>query len=594
MLSSRLRDGCRRCWRALVARRWDVAVVVACLGIATALCWDLLATGMHGCHQDWVHFHTTSEISRRGVLEHGAIPFWNPHTCGGIEHLGDPQSEFLSPLFPLILLFSSFLGLKLFACAHLAIGLLGGVRLGRELGLDRIWSVTIAVVVTASSFHLWHLYAGHIPFLQLHWLPWIVWSYLAARRNPALALWGAAFLGIALLSGGTYVAPFTAVLLGTHALCASVVERPRWRPVATALVILVAGTALAAAKVLPAMAFVRQFARPPLPDEILTMEQLGRMFFDDAWQAKGMRLSIWEYGNFIGWCAAPLVLLGLAGTRRGWPWLVVAALALALTIGSFAEWAPYSLLRRLPVFESLRVPSRYTMLVVFALAMAAAAGVVAIRGRIGAPGTPEAQPGAAGGRAERWRKSLHLGLAMLGIAVAISVGEHGASIVPESICRDTPGPIERPARFHLVKGNFDRMWQTVREGLGTTYCRAPMIVQTSPTLWLGDEEQVRLRPAAAGTARVTSFEPDRWRVHVELTRAAVLRLNQHYRPSFTTSHGRLVETGHLVGVALEAGTYDLEIAYRPREARIGFAISGVAWLLLLAGSLAWRRRRARS
>jgi hypothetical protein len=567
-----------------------MAVVAACLGIATVLCGRLLATGMRACHQDWVHFHTSVEISRRSLLEHGALPFWNPHTCGGIEHLGDPQTEFLSPLFPLIVAFGSFLGLKLFAWAHLVIGLLGGVRLGRELGLCRVWSVAIAMVVAASPFHLWHLNAGHIPFLQFQWLPWIVWSYLAARRNPALALWGAAFLGVAMLSGGTYVAPFAAVLLGAHALCAGMAERPRWRPMAPALIVAIilgGGVALAAAKVLPAYAFVRQFERPPLPDEILGLEQLWRMFFDDTWRAEGMRLRIWEYGNFLGWCGALLMLLAAWGARRAWSWLIVAALALALTIGSFDPWAPYSLLRRLPVFESLRVPSRYTMLVVFALAMAAAAGVIAIRARLDVLGARAAS----GARAARWRRALHAIVTMLGLAVVISVVSYGRSIVPRSICQDTPGAIERPARFHLVKGDFDRMWQTVREGLGTTYCRAPMILRTSPALWLGDVEQVRLRPPDAGQARVTHIGADRWRIHVALTRPAVLRLNQHYRPSFATSHGRLIETQGLVGVALEAGTYDLEIAYRPREARIGFAISGAAWLLLLAACVAWRLRR---
>jgi hypothetical protein len=602
MLSSRLRDGFSRCWRALVARRWDVAVVAASLGMATVLCSGLLATGERACHLDWVNFHAASEITRRTLLEHGAIPFWNAYTCGGIEHLGDPQTEFLSPLFPLIAVFGSFFGLKLFAWAHLAIGLLGGVRLGRELGLGRIWSLAIAAVVAAMPFHVWHLYAGHIPFLQLQWLPWIVWSYLAARRNLFLALWGAAFLGVALLSGGTYVAPFAAVLLGAHALCAGVVERPRWRPLASALIILGGGVALAAAKVLPSMAFVRQFERPPLPDEVLGVKQLWGMFFDPSWRPRGMHLRIWEYGNYLGWCGVLLVLLAVAGARRAWPWLLVAALSLSLTIGSFGPWAPYSLLRRLPVFESLRVPSRYTLLFVFALTMAAAAGVVAIRAwleaRRSADSDRASEPGAGPGapRAARWRKALPVAGSVLGLAVAFSVVGHGRSILPTRVCKDEPGPVEHPARFHLIRGSFDLMFQTVRKGLGTTYCRAPMKLRTSRALWLGDHEQVRLRPASAGQAQVTDFGPDRWRVHVAITQPAVLRLNQHYRPSFVATHGRLIETQGLVGVELEPGTYDLEIAYRPREAVLGFAISGAAWLLLAAFGahrVIRRRRRAR-
>jgi hypothetical protein len=612
MLLSRLRDGSGGYLGALVARRWDVAVVAACLGMATMLCWDLLATGPRACHQDWVIFHTASEVTRRTLLEHGALPFWDPYTCGGIEHLGDPQAAFLSPLFPLVAVFGSFFGLKLFAWAHFAIGLVGGVRLGRELGLDRIWSLAIAAVVAAMPFHVWHLNAGHIPFLQLLWLPWIVWSYLAARRNPALALWGAAFLGVALLSGGTYVGPFAAVLLGAHALLAAVVERPRWRPLASALIILAGGVVLAAAKVLPSMAFVRQFERTSLADEVLGLEQLWRSFFDISWPATEMRLPVWELGNYLGWCGGLLVLLAAAGARRAWPWLLVAALSLSLTIGNFAPWAPYSLLRRLPVFESLRVPSRYTMLLVFALAMAAAAGVVAIRAWLDARGSGNSpgadvsgagdsdrssEPGSGRGvrawRGARWRKVLSVGMSVLGLAASFDMVNYGRRFLPGHICRDAPGPVERPARFHLILGSFEYMFRTVRKGLGTTYCNAPMKMRAIPAVWLGNYEQVRVRPASAGQARVTELGVDRWRVHVAVTGPAVLHLNQNYRPSFVASHGRVIDAEGLVGVELEPGTYDLEIAYRPREAFLGFAISGASWLLLAAFAVhrVIRRRR---
>lgn len=582
MLTARLRDLPPRLRRWIAARRWDLTLALACLALATLLCARLLATGMRACHEDWVYFHTLTEISRRAVLEHGTLPFWNPYTCGGIEHLGNPQTTFFSPLFVLILLYGFSLGLKLFAWAHLAIGLLGGVRLGRELGLSRPWSLALAIVVAASPFHLWHLYAGHIPFLQFQWFPWIVWSYVAARRRPILALWGAASLGVAILGGGGYVAAFAAVFLGAHALVATLVERPRWAPLATAAGMVAGGVALGAAKVLPAMAFVRQFERPPLPDESLSLEQLARMFLDSGWQAEELHLSIWEYGNYLGPGVALLVVLGAAGVRRGWPWLAVAALALALTAGHFASWAPYSLLVELPVFSSLRVPSRYTFLVVFAMAMAAAHGLGAARPWIDA-------------RAPAWRLALRGALAALGLVSVAAIVHHGQSILPADICRDAPNPLSRPERFHLVQGSYWRMWQTVRDGLGTIHCRAPMRVRRSAGLWLGDHEQVLLVPPDAGDARVIGLEPDRWRVRVDIDRPAVLRLNQHHRPSFEVSRGTLVNRGGLIGVYLQPGAYELEIAYRAPGARAGLGLSAGAWLALLAmAGYAHRRRRVRA
>jgi hypothetical protein len=230
---------------------------------------------------------------------------------------------------------------------------------------------------------------------------------------------------------------------------------------ASALVILGGGVVLAAAKVLPSMAFVGQYERPPMPEEVMSLEQLWRMYFDCFWRANGMKLYHWEYLNFLGWCGALLVLLAAAGARRGWPWLIVAALTLALTIGSFDPWAPYSLLRRLPVFESLRVPSRYTLLAVFALAMAAAAGVAAIRAWLdsddsdGAPSSDESDTvsdsGRAGGgrgpRAARWRQALHAIVTMLGLAVPVGVMDHGWWIVPGFIYAPCITSKRMPARW---------------------------------------------------------------------------------------------------------------------------------------------------
>lgn len=581
MSTARFRDLPGRLWRWVAARRWDLAVAIACLGLAALLCRGLLASGMRACHEDWVDFHTLAEVSRRAVLEHGTLPFWNPYTCGGVEHLGNPQTTFLSPLFVLVLLYGFSLGLKLFAWAHVAIGLLGGVRLGRELGLSRPWSLGLAVVVAAAPFHLWHLHAGHIPFLQFQWLPWIVWSYVAARRRPILALWGAAFLGVAILSGGGYVAAFAAVFLGAHALVATLTERPRWAPLATAAGIVAGGVVLGAAKVLPSLAFVRQFERPPLPPESLSVEQLARMFLDRAWQAEELHLSIWEYGNYLGPGVLLLAILGAVGLRRGWPWLVVAALCLALTAGHFASWAPYPLLAELPVLSSLRVPSRYTFLVVFAMALAAGHGLRAAGSWLDA-------------RPRAWRLALRGTLAALGLASAVAIVHHGQGIVPARVCRDAPNPRSRPARFHLVEGNYWQMWRTVREGLGTIHCRVPMLMRPSRSLWLGNDEQVRLHPPAAGRARVIGLAPDRWQVRVDLEQPAVLRLNQHFRPSFEVSHGSLVNRGGLIGVALEPGAYELEIAYRAPGARAGFGLSAGAWLALLAmAGYAHHRRRAR-
>ena len=72
-----------------------------------------------------------------------------------------------------------------------------------------------------------------------------------------------------------------------------------------------------------------------------------------------------------------LVLIAIvARFKEVWPWLVLTVFSLLLVLGSFIPpISPWDLLHQLPVFSSLRVPSRLAVMALFCLAILAAKGV---------------------------------------------------------------------------------------------------------------------------------------------------------------------------------------------------------------------------
>jgi len=163
------------------------------------------------------------------------------------------------------------------------------------------------------------------------------------------------------------------------------------KPLMLAVAMFALGCALAAPRVAPAMAFIRSEAfhdvRPVKSPDYMSIEMLGIAFFDGAQDTRvkvspGVQLYGWhEYGNYLGWFGGILALASaawiLAFRRRRDRWRETSAalalvVAVLLTAGEFAAYAPASLLRDLPLISAFRIPSRYTMLVPLAGALCAA------------------------------------------------------------------------------------------------------------------------------------------------------------------------------------------------------------------------------
>src|SRR3989344_6023062 len=80
--------------------------------------------------QDWDQRYVYAESSRRSILDYKQLPLWNAYHCGGMTQIGNPQNDFLSPAFLLIILFGPVVGYKLLFLLYLFVGLTGFYYLG--------------------------------------------------------------------------------------------------------------------------------------------------------------------------------------------------------------------------------------------------------------------------------------------------------------------------------------------------------------------------------------------------------------------------------------------------------------------------------
>jgi hypothetical protein len=321
----------------------------------------------------------------KNLIEYGQPPFWNPWYCGGNVLWQNPQIAILSPVYPLTVVLSLALAMKVNIVLHYWVGLVGmHLLLTRIIRLSHLpFIVYLASMFTLAGANALHLNAGHSVFLPSFYLPLMLFFFLRSllARRVRDALLGGLVLALMVYNGGLHIVPMAIVVVGAIALVTAAMQRA-WQPIALALVLGVAAFGYAAPKILPVAQFVTgdRFwdTRPPTahPDQ-MTMSMLVRAYVD-PYQTRSTKVDDlqrhgwYEYGNFVGSLAALLTLASLVSVvaSRSTPdrWLGVSlalttAVVLALEAGEFSATAPASLMHVMPLFSSFRIPSRYTIVV---------------------------------------------------------------------------------------------------------------------------------------------------------------------------------------------------------------------------------------
>jgi hypothetical protein len=330
----------------------------------------LSETHLLGTH-DWDQMYAHRYLVSKTIREYGQFPFWNPYSCGGHTAWGGLESAVtvVSPWLPAHLLFSLPLATRIEIVGTALLSAIGTwLFAGRFTKSPGARALACAMFVVNGRWafqtavgHTWHLYYA--------WTPWALYFFDRAckesggrARHTALA---GASIAMMVYTGAIYPLPQSAFLLCLYALLLAVASRS-WRPVLALGITGLTAFGLAAPKLLPILDMLRLYPRHVESNETITLAAFVQAFTAPG-QTAGSRpadVSQWgwhEYGIYIGGPAFLAMFIGLIGARsareNALKWCGVACLLLGF--GAFHAYAPWALLRELPLFKSQHVPVRW-------------------------------------------------------------------------------------------------------------------------------------------------------------------------------------------------------------------------------------------
>ncbi len=331
-------------------------------------------------------------LARAEILA-GRLPLWNPYLAAGLPLQANPQLGLFYPPYWVFWLTSFEQGAAVIGVFHLAWMGLGTYLFMRRVGLSPIGAVCAGLIMGFSGFMTVRVGEGHPGFIgSVAWLPWMLWAH---RRSVQIGTWrSAAWLGVAfagaLLAGnpaGAMLALFGLGLWVTLELVLPETGRAwsaQLRPFALAIPVAIG---LSAIQLFPTLEYLTLSTRSSTSYEFssqysLPAAHLISLLLPDFF-GEPVHLGYWgefphiEYLYYPGIttiAAAALLWRGRSTEPRQLKWLVIGGVALLVALGPVGglHWLLYEVF---PLIRYVRVPARFTLLAVLALAWLCGAAV---------------------------------------------------------------------------------------------------------------------------------------------------------------------------------------------------------------------------
>ncbi|MBU2460336.1 YfhO family protein [Patescibacteria group bacterium] len=362
--------------------------------------------------------HHYSYYVRRFLLSwfrKGVIPWWNPYQFSGYPFLANPQS--VNPWYPASWMFFvlpfSF-AFSWYVALHLIIAMTGMYWLLRRW-VDSVSAWSCGIIYGLSGFFAARIYSGHWDIIaSASYLPWVFgcWWIMGTSRSKKghgkHIVIAASVLALQLLTGYQTIVLLTLEAAGI----AMLVLYLRYRsfvPLRNAVIALALGAALAGVQVIPSFEFFRQTVRTfPLVYEwtsygASTVQSIVRQlfqpfYFGDQYSYWGPPQNYGEHAMFMGISGLALAVLGVIwgisgmggiGKKRdirdmrgaaGIVFIAIACFGLWVSLAHNAPWNIHDILWRvIPMYHSLRQPSRHLLLSVFGMSVLSGIGLFAVK-----------------------------------------------------------------------------------------------------------------------------------------------------------------------------------------------------------------------
>jgi hypothetical protein len=365
----------------------------------------------------------------------------------------------------------------------------------------------------------------------MRYLPWILGLFVMSMNRRML--WPAAMAGalfaLGLGEGGlahmfVYALPFLSLLSVLFALF----DLSFW-PLISGATTLFFALALSAIKLLPVAAY--SGSRPIYDPSYTSLAMFVQMFFsrnqDLHRSLAGANWGYWEYGAYLGFPFAALAMIGMVkNPRRSAPWAITALVMLAISAGDFAANAPWQWFHVLPVFDSLRVPSRWIIPFIASLAPIVGYGLERLGGGV------------------LWREVIAALLVIAGLTDAWRVVSSDLGYIPVGPAIE----LQRANEFQQVWDPYQRhMFRLARAGFGALNCENE-IVTWAPGTATGSNQSIYRGEqylTERGAIHLILWTPNLIEYEVDAPSATTIIVNQNYDAGWKVieGHGRIAKTG---------------------------------------------------
>ncbi len=383
-------------WLSRLAARigpgWLLAAAIVLVAVC-ALHWEVVFGGQIYHMDDAADGYYPSHIAIARAYSHWELPTWDRQSWAGWPLDADPYYGSFYPLFLIFFVCGAARGLGLTVALHAVGGGWGMLWLMRRRGASAPAGLVAALALSLSSFFVVRI--RHVIFLEaLAWMPVLLAcceAWLTERRRWALG--GAALCaGMIVLCGALPLLLFLALFAGAYAIARLwSVDRPLEAGVGL-LVAGVIGLVVGMAQLLPTAAHV-----PSSPRALATDYSFASSYAWPSWRYLVTLLmpdwfggedrsgwfgvfNHWEMaGYYIGAVAILLAGVGLVRMgRRQRPMAValatVSLMAVLLALGDHGPLHGF-FFRHVPLYATLRCPTRALVMFVLAVPLLAAEAV---------------------------------------------------------------------------------------------------------------------------------------------------------------------------------------------------------------------------
>lgn len=290
---------------------------IICIVYLYPLIWGPIINNGHGIY-DWDHVSQRYAAIYQTIINYGQPP-GNNIWLGGGQPLVQTYSAY-GVFGILVLSFGVKLGIYLSILTYYAVGYWGSIKLAGEFTSDKLRQTLFAAYVVFSNSLAYHLEVGHLQFVNILVVPYVIYLCTGAKRTYHAVILGL-IIGVSFLDGPAYTGQYI-FMLAIFILFIRVYggNEERSRIINYLLVFLIAYISVVFYKIFGLMQLFNEFPRVTQGN---TNYNIFNWFDFSFWprvrnvyvdiESNSCR-GVWENGNYLG-VIALLLLVNLVRTR---------------------------------------------------------------------------------------------------------------------------------------------------------------------------------------------------------------------------------------------------------------------------------------